>query len=84
MDLHQSPVTEEDFHAVVRILADIACMDGTPDEKRVHAMVFPAPGPVAFPKSSNPSSRIPEWEPRNTRNTRKVRKLGAWLPASEG
>jgi DNA-binding CsgD family transcriptional regulator len=33
-----SPITEDDFHAVVRILGEIAAMDATPDEKRQHLM----------------------------------------------
>lgn len=38
MRLQDSPITEDDFKAVVRILADIACMDATPDEKRIYLM----------------------------------------------
>lgn len=38
MNLKDSPITEDDFRAVVRILADIASMDGTPDEKRRYLM----------------------------------------------
>lgn len=34
MHLQHSPITEDDFRAVVRILADVASMDGGPDEKR--------------------------------------------------
>lgn len=34
MNLANSPITEHDFRAVVRILADVASMDGTPDDKR--------------------------------------------------
>ncbi len=36
MNLDHSPITEDDFRAVVRILGDIATMSGTPDEKRRH------------------------------------------------
>lgn len=38
MNLSNSPVTEEDFRAVVRILGEIATMAGTLDEKRVRLM----------------------------------------------
>ena len=38
MNLQNSPVTEEDFLGVVRILADIATMQGSLDEKRVRLM----------------------------------------------
>jgi DNA-binding CsgD family transcriptional regulator len=38
MSPQPSPITEDDFRAVVRILGDIATMSGTPDEKRHHLM----------------------------------------------
>ncbi|MES2440424.1 MAG: helix-turn-helix transcriptional regulator [Verrucomicrobiota bacterium] len=38
MKLQDSPITEEDFRAVVRILAEISSMDAGPDEKRNHLM----------------------------------------------
>ena len=38
MNLQNSPITEEDFRMVVRILGDIAAMAGSPDEKRNHLM----------------------------------------------
>lgn len=38
MNLQDSPITEDDFRAVVRILGDIGNMSGTPDEKRHHLM----------------------------------------------
>ena len=38
MNLENSPITEEDFRAVVRILGDIAVMVGEPDDKRNHLM----------------------------------------------
>jgi DNA-binding CsgD family transcriptional regulator len=33
-----SPISEDDFRAVVRILGEVAAMDATPDEKRRHLM----------------------------------------------
>lgn len=38
MNLRDSPITEDDFRAVVRILADVSCMHGSPDLKRNHLM----------------------------------------------
>ncbi len=38
MNLSDSPVTEDDFRAVVRILGEIASMDECPDVKRSHLM----------------------------------------------
>jgi DNA-binding CsgD family transcriptional regulator len=38
MHLKDSPITEDDFRAVVRILADVASMDGSPDHKRDHLL----------------------------------------------
>lgn len=38
MNLQDSPITEDDFRAVVRILGDIAAMASTADEKRQHLM----------------------------------------------
>ncbi len=38
MNLQDSPITEDDFRAVVRILGDVAAMDGGPDDKRNHLM----------------------------------------------
>jgi len=38
MNLKESPITEDDFRAVVRILGDVASMDGGPDEKRNYLM----------------------------------------------
>lgn len=38
MNLQESPVTEGDFRAAVRILADVATMEGTLDQKRVRVM----------------------------------------------
>ncbi len=38
MNLPNSPITEDDFRAVVRILADVASMDGGPDDKRNHLL----------------------------------------------
>jgi DNA-binding CsgD family transcriptional regulator len=38
MNLQDSPITEDDFRAVVRILGDVAAMDGSADEKRNHLM----------------------------------------------
>lgn len=38
MNLTDSPITEDDFRAVVRILSDIACMEGSADDKRAHLM----------------------------------------------
>jgi DNA-binding CsgD family transcriptional regulator len=38
MHLQHSPITEDDFRAVVRILADVASMEGGPDEKRDHLL----------------------------------------------
>ena len=38
MNLENSPITEDDFRAVVRILGDVSAMDTTPDEKRNYLM----------------------------------------------
>jgi len=38
MNLQDSPVTEDDFLQVVRVLADIATMEGSLDDKRVRLM----------------------------------------------
>ncbi len=38
MNLENSPITEDDFRAVVRILGDLAVMEGEPDDKRNHLM----------------------------------------------
>lgn len=38
MNLRDSPLDENDFRAVVRILGDVVCMEGTPDEKRNRVM----------------------------------------------
>ena len=41
MNPENSPITEDDFRAVVRILGDIAVMEGEPNDKRNHLMREP-------------------------------------------